>query len=308
MDGFYHNNAPRFYGKIKKIEIQGGIALDERKEKDGALPEAEQTASESQALHDELEDLAKVFQEELDRAKAEAREVAENGVEEPEILIQGLEDLAERPAHRESVSKKRVGLSPHPFDWLNVLIALAAVCFVFFGGYVFATHTEGFVAVCKAEEYRRENQKYSALDAYAEALTVLENNKINAENVYKREILVASSLGIVSGIEEPARHIQAWEMSLPHFYKVKRALQSGAEFTETVTAAEEIIGPYKTAAPEKIPYDDLLSQLEALKTAAVPESTENTQSARKKGNQAERKIKFVRYFVLSVLSCAYEQP
>ena len=82
--------------------------MDERKEKDGALPEAEQTASESQALHDELEDLAKVFQEELDRAKAEAREVAENGVEEPEILIQGLEDIAERPAHRESVSEERV--------------------------------------------------------------------------------------------------------------------------------------------------------------------------------------------------------
>lgn len=291
--------------------------MDEHKEKDGALPEAEQSASESQALHDELEDLAKVFQEELDRAKTQAREVAENGVEEPEILIQGLEDIAERPAHRESVSEERVpkeelceccgerrrgtvnnpnslycdecdaGLRHYPFDWLNVLIALAAVCLVFFGGYMFATHTEGFVAVCKAEEYRRENQKYSALDAYAEALTVLESNKINAENVYKREILVASSLGIVAGIEEPAQHIQAWEMSLPHFYKVKRALQSGAEFTETVTAAEEIIGPYKTTAPEKIPYDDLLAQLEALKTAAVPESTENTQSARKKGYQAK---------------------
>ena len=56
--------------------------MDERKEKDGVLPEAEETSSATQALHDELEDLAKVFQEELDRAKAEAREVAENGTEE----------------------------------------------------------------------------------------------------------------------------------------------------------------------------------------------------------------------------------
>lgn len=291
--------------------------MDERKEKDGVLPEAEDSASESQALHDELEDLAKVFQEELNRAKAEAREVAEHGTEEPEILIQGLEDLSEHPANRESVTEEAVpeeelcdccgerrrgtvnnpnsfycdecdeGLRHYPFDWLNVLIALAAVCLVFFGGYVFAEHTEGFVAVCKAEEYRRDNQKYSALDAYAEALTVLESSKINAENVYKREILVASSLGIVAGIDEPAQHIQAWEMSLPHFYKVKRALQNGAEFSATVTAAEEILSPYKTMAPEKIPYDEVLAQLEALKTAEVPASSESTQSTRKKGYQAK---------------------
>lgn len=291
--------------------------MDEQKEKDGVLPEAEENSSEGQALHDELEDLAKVFQEELDRAKAEAREVAEHGVEEPEILIQGLEDLSEHPADRESVTEEAVpdeelceccgerrrgtlnnphsayceecdaGLRHYPFDWLNVLIALAAICLVFVGGYVFATHTEGFTAVCKAEALRRENKMYSALDAYADALSVLESNKINAENVYKREILTASSLGIIAGIEEPAQHIQGWEMALPHFYKVKRALQNGAEFSATVTAAEEILSPYKTMAPEKIPYDEALAQLEALKTAEVPADSANTKSASKKGYQAK---------------------
>lgn len=290
--------------------------MDERKEKAGGLPEQDTDTSESQGLHDELEDLAKVFQEELNRAKAEAREVAENGTREPEILIQSLEDLSETPTHRESVTEEKLleeelceccgekrrgtannphsaycedcdeGLRHYPFDWANVLLALAAICLVFFGGYVFATHTEGFVAVCKADAYMREGKKYSALDAYAEAASVLEASDINAELVYKREIVLAASLGFVNGIDEPARNIQSWEMSLPHFYKVKRALQSGAEFTETVTAAEEILAPYKTMAPEKIPYDDLLAQLEALKTAAVPTS-ENTQTASKKGYQAK---------------------
>ena len=41
--------------------------------------------AEEQALHDEMEELAKVFQEELDRAKAEAKEVAETEPVDPEI-------------------------------------------------------------------------------------------------------------------------------------------------------------------------------------------------------------------------------
>ena len=65
--------------------------MDDQKEKKNATPdsEAEPNAaqSEEQTIHDEMEDLAKVFQEELDRAKAEAAEVANTVPEEPEILI-----------------------------------------------------------------------------------------------------------------------------------------------------------------------------------------------------------------------------
>ncbi len=289
--------------------------MDEQKEKADSLPKADENTA--QALHDELEDLAKVFQEELDRAKAEAREVAEHGTEDPEILIQGLEDVTEHPSQTESVTEEAVpeeelceccgekrrgtaknphsafceecdaGLRHYPFDWINVLFALAAVCLVFFGGYVFAEHTEGFAAVCKADALRREHKMYSALDAYAEAAAILEDDKINAEYVYKREIVLAASLGFVNGIEEPAKNIQPWEMSLPHFSKVKRALLSGAEFTQTVTAAEELLSPYQTQKPDQIPYDDLLAKLEALKTQPVSESDGNSQTASKKGYQAK---------------------
>lgn len=305
--------------------------MDERKEKDGVLPEAEETSSAAQALHDELEDLAKVFQEELDRAKAEAREVAENGTEEPEILIQGLEDLTEHPAHTESVTEEAVpeeelceccgekrrgtaqnpnsafceecdaGLRHYPFDWVHVLLAFAAICLVFFGGYVFAERTEGFAAVCKAEKLQRENKMYSALDAYADAASKLESRKINAENVYKREILLAASLGFINGIEEPAQNIQAFEMSFPHFREVKRALQSGAEFTETVSAAEELLVPYQTVSPDQIPYDDLLAKLEAMKTQIVPEAADGGQAVSQKGYQAKAE----KYSVPGVLFYQY---
>ena len=56
------------------------------------VPVAE-TADE-QALHDEMEELAKVFQAELDRAKSEAKAVAENAPVDPEIE---LSDAAQIP-------------------------------------------------------------------------------------------------------------------------------------------------------------------------------------------------------------------
>ena len=58
-----------------------------------------------------MEDLAKVFQEELDRAKAEAAEVANTVPEEPEILIQGLDDLP-NPAEEKAEDEEEEGERP----------------------------------------------------------------------------------------------------------------------------------------------------------------------------------------------------
>ena len=83
--------------------------MDDQKEKRGGTPEpdvepnAEPSAEPNaepqagsdgeQSLHDELEDLARVFQEELDRAKAQAEADANRTDDAPGILIQSLADL-----------------------------------------------------------------------------------------------------------------------------------------------------------------------------------------------------------------------
>lgn len=280
--------------------------MDDQKEKKNATPESEAepnaAQSEEQAIHDEMEDLAKVFQEELDRAKAEAAEVANTVPEEPEILIQGLDDLpnpAEEKAEDEEEEGERplcacceehpagtrenpdspycetcdTGLRHYPFDFVNILLVLAVLVFTFYGCYVFAGHTQVFTEVHKADSLAKQNKLYSALDAYSTAANTMVNQHINGELVYKREILVAYRLGGINMMQEPAENIKFWEMALPHFRSLRLALDEAESFLATVDAANAILAPYDTAKAEDIPYDDLIAQLDALKDEAVTETT-----------------------------------
>lgn len=264
-------------------------------------------AADEQALHDEMEELAKVFQAELDRAKAEAKEVAENVPVDPEI---DLSDAEQIPAATEKTvaenapipeeelcdccgEKRRgtaenpnapfcaecdAGLRHYPFDFLNLFFALIAICFVFYGGYVFANHTETFVAVQKADSLRAEKKTESALDAYTAAANTMINNHINGELVYKREILLAYNAGYFSNLSEPVENIHTWELSLPHFRTLKRALDDAAAFLTTWEAADAMISASVSSAanPSDLPYDALIAKLDAMKAAeVVTESSES---------------------------------
>lgn len=289
--------------------------MDDQKEKRGgtpdpnaepeSAPEAGQKAEsdDEQSLHDELEDLARVFQEELDRAKAQAEEDANRTDDAPGILIQSLDDLPEvqREADAEAEPKNDTeetlceccgerpsgtqkdpdspycivcdeGLRHYPFDFLNVLLALVLLVFVFYGGYQFAEHTEVFVKTAEADRLAAANELYSAWSAYIEAEDAMSADRIDGELVYKREILTLYKLGYMSNVVELGGNIPAWALQLPHFRSTKTQLDRAAQFLATGDAATEILSPYMSMSAQDIPYDDVLAQLEALKTA-VPEET-----------------------------------
>lgn len=268
-------------------------------------PEIAQPASEdAQALHDELEDLAKVFQEELDRAKEEARAVAENTPADPEIELSAPDEIpsasvSETPMDNgtspdgalcECCGEKRrgtaenpnspycsecdAGLRHYPFDFLNIFFAVIAVCFVFYAGYVFADHTETFVAVQKADSLKAAGKVYDAVDAYAAAANTMRNDHINGELVYKREILLAYQAGFIGELSEVAANIHTWELSLPHFRAVKAALDNSAIFLTTWENAGTIVSQYFSIDVQEIPYDDLIAKLDAMKTAEVVAGTD----------------------------------
>lgn len=293
--------------------------MDDQKEKRGGTPEpdvepnAEPSAEPNaepqagsdgeQSLHDELEDLARVFQEELDRAKAQAREDANRTDDAPGILIQSLDDLpdVQREADAEAAPKDDTeetlceccgerpsgtqkdpdspycsvcdeGLRHYPFDFLNVLLALVLLVFVFYGGYQFADHTEVFVRTAQADSLAADNELYSALDAYTQAEEAMSSDRINGELVYKRAALTMYKLGYMSNVVELGDAVHSWELQLPHFRAMKTALDRAEQFLATGDAATEILSPYMSMSAQEIPYDDVLAQLEALKTA-VPEET-----------------------------------
>ncbi len=290
--------------------------MDDQKEKRGGAPEpnaaqkAEPNAagkpeeSREQSLHDELEDLARVFQEELDRAKAEAAADAEREEDAPGILIQGLDDLPDAAAQAKEAAEEQPekekalceccgerprgtqkdpdspycsvcdeGLRHYPFDFLNVLLALVLLVFVFYGGYQFARHTEVFVKAVEADTLASDKELYSAWNAYIEAQDAMSADRIHGELVYKRAIRVMYRLGYMANAAEAGENINAWELNLPHFRSTKTQLDRAAQFLATGDAAMEILSPYSSTLAQDIPYDDVLAELEALKTASPEETT-----------------------------------
>lgn len=279
--------------------------MDEQKEKIGGSPaENPETPNPEQELHDEMETLAKVFQTELDRAKAEANAVAQDGVPDPEITLDAVPPVTESTAPAEPVPEEMLceccgeqkrgtkqdpnspfcascdhGLRHYPFDFLSIFFAVAAICFVFYGAYVFADHLPVFVAAQKADSYRAGNKLYSALDAYTEAANTMLNSHINGELIYKREIEVAYALGYVTGLSEPASNIRPFELSLPHFRSLKWILDDTEAFLTTWDRAGALVRPYLQKDAAEIPYDTVIAQLDALITEPVVPTTASAETA-----------------------------
>lgn len=250
----------------------------------------------TEEIKDEMEALAAVFQQELDKTKVESEAA------EPEILIQDLEDISEDPADNEEDSvnltedelcdccgeKRRGteqnpdsaycadcedGLRHYPFEFLNIFFVLAILAVVFYSGYVFADHLPTYIDVQKADALASENKISEALNAYATAANTMVSEGINGELVYQREIQVAFSVGYMEELDSLAENIRSWELNLPHFRKTKAALTEAKNILYTAQTAYTILNEYDTENTANLPFDEIIGRLTALETAAVEQTT-----------------------------------
>lgn len=274
--------------------------MDEQKEKmsetlsDAEKEEAVREFEQAKQIHDEMEELAKVFQEELDQTKKEAEEHPESILSAPKAEAEAeaeasvADESSEIPEEElcECCGTKRrgteknpdsayceeceTGLRHYPFDILNVILVLAALALVFYGGFVFANHTPTYASVLKADKLASENKLYSALDTYTAAANSMLNDHINGELVIKRELMTVYKLGGMNMMPENAKKIRAFEFNLPHFKALKVSLDEAVNYMAAAAASNEILSPYETVKPEDIPYDKIIADLDALRTQTPP--------------------------------------
>ena len=261
-------------------------------------PKAETTPEDEtmQQIHDEMENLAVVFQKELDKAKKDA----ENGVsestsaegsdaeevEEPEALKE--EELCACCGENRRGTKENpdsiycedceAGLRRYPFDFLNIFFVVAVLVLVCYGGYLFAGHTEAYAPVLEADKLVQEDKLFSAIDKYSVAANAMLNNHIHGELVYKRELLAVYELGGMNMIPGTAQKIKAFEFKLPHFAKLRKAVDNAESYMVTSVACNELVMPYESKKPQEVPYEDLIAKLEALKSATPPPMEDPTMS------------------------------
>ena len=264
--------------------------MDESKNKKDGMQTNEEntdTLADTEAIQKEMEELAAVFQEELDKATKEAEE-AEASLDRTESQIdtvdseEKVEDAEEsdevtlcacceeKPAGTAQnpdspyCADCEKGLRHYPFDLLNVILVLAALALVFYGGFVFANHFEAYAVVAKADNLQAEHALYSAIDTYTVAANTMVNNHINGELVYKRELLAVHKLGMMNLLPETAGKIRPFEMQLPHFKALREVLDESESYMATSAAASQLVLPYESKKPEEIPYDECMAKLEAL--------------------------------------------
>lgn len=306
--------------------------MDDNKEKnsDDLMPDN----GNSEEIQNEMEELAKTFQQELDKAKQEAKEVAENPPEEPEILIQDLEEIPQDSVSTDETeeipedelcqccgekrkgtssnpnsdycSECEKGLRHYPFDFLNIILALAVVAFAVYGCYVFADYSNIYSQAEKAEKYADQGKLYTAYQAYSTVANTMVTDKVNGEMIYKRSIENTMRMGGIGYISQLSTQFKTWELKLPHLKSVYNSFKFVQEFNVTSQDAYGIISKYETADPSEIPYDELMAQLDALETVAptVQSSTDTTTTTAPYNITASKYSKpmvlFVKYYLSTI--------
>lgn len=162
--------------------------MDENKEKLTGTPDDE--------LKSEMEDLARIFKEELDKAVKDAETAAE--ADSTTLEVEGYDPRAvSRKAKKKEAVKlceicgqKPCGteknpdspyckdceelLEKYPYDWKGVAAVLAIVCIAVAAVFLFALDTPVFSAMKRGDEAYKNNQLYTARAEYDKALNYVD--------------------------------------------------------------------------------------------------------------------------------------
>ena len=260
--------------------------MDENKEK-------ELNATEDERLKQELEELAKTFQEELDKAKAEEAAKTETddteNTENEGELIQELEDLEHIEEEEDEIPEKELcvccgekrrgtkknpdseycyecekALRHYPFELLNVIIPVLAVAFCLYGCYIFSNYMSIYTSAQQADKYVSQNKLYTAYSAYDTAVNKMKAKKVNGEMIYKRSLDCAYKSGEFLNSSVDTAVFKEWELKLPHLKSVYDIQRETLEMDATRAAIEGIIYQYDVENVEDLPYDKIIKEIEAL--------------------------------------------
>lgn len=257
--------------------------MDENKEKlSGLSPE------DTESIQDEMEELAKVFKEELDKAKSEAESLSE-GLEN--LQIEGYnpqkvtfgekpkaftekklcEYCGERPAGTDKdpdssyCSECEHTLEEYPYDYKGVIAAIVTVCIAVAAIFCFALNVPIFSAMKQGDKAVNEGRLYSAMNKYDEAVRLAENS--GSEKTYinlyaKRAITNFSMVNMNSAVTEIDENIPDFVLKLLTFKKLDNILDETERMQASAIIAQQHIANYPDVTEEN--YGDMIADLDNL--------------------------------------------
>lgn len=257
--------------------------MDENKEK---LNNEENTSPKPEDdIQQEMEDLARIFKEELDKTKKEAEEdlaIAELEIEgynpqtvsKEETKDKPQEELCEYCGERPKGTEKNPN-SPYcqecekllekcPYDYRGIITMLVIACVVVGAMFCFAVNTPIFSVMQKADKAAKEDRIFTALIEYEKALEFVSNKETTDVfyNLHEKRIKLYFDLGNIESVNsEIASYLTDDDLKLPLFKDTRKI----TEEIESMEATSVIIGQHVdlNMLTEKN-YEETLKELDKL--------------------------------------------
>ena len=255
--------------------------MDENKEKLSG------TSSDAENIHDEMEELAKVFKEELDKAKKEAESLTD-GLENlqvegynPQTVSLGEKKTIPEDELCEYCGERRRGtekdpdspycseceetLEKYPYDYRGLIATIVMVCVAVAAIFLFAINVPVFSSMKQADKEAEAGRLYTAMCKYDDAVEYADNISANNKcyNLYaKRAALNYRMVNMNSALAEISENIPEAVTKLLIFKDVDNIITDTERMQATAMVAQQYIGQYAEVNDET--YKKIIADLDAL--------------------------------------------
>lgn len=219
----------------------------------GDMKDRENDTLSGDGLDEELKRIRDAFQEELDGATqkvSQEKAAEEHPQPDQEISAEPDADDPAQPADRKP-------------DWKAIVLAAVVVLVALAGAVDFIWGVPAFARVLQAEQFVRQNQLNSAMDAYYEA----SQNTVAAaaKRTAKGQARLYLDLGYVENAQSMLRDFDLDKAANRDLKELSQQLDG---ITATISAVEGVFGAYEEVEEDQLPYDELIGKIDALKDAA----------------------------------------
>lgn len=257
--------------------------MDENKEKlSGSGSE------ENDDIHEEMEELAKIFKEELDKAKKESRNIMDDietmeiegynpqkvsrEKKTPEITedmlceycgekLRGTEKNPDSPYCEDCEST----LEKYPYDYRGIIVAILSACITIAAVFFFAINVPVFSAMKQGDKALADAKLQTAIGKYqqAEEYAKIIDSKKGYFNIYAKKVETNFTLvNMNSAITEIDENIPNAVLNLPTFKRLNEILDESERMQASALVVQQHLEKYPVVDDKN--YDAIVNELEGL--------------------------------------------
>lgn len=249
---------------------------------------SEKTAgkNEENDIKQEMEDLAETFREKLEETRQQTEEENHSEIKSEKKDVEAAPEISEDKLCECCLEKEKMdgssyceecdnGLRHYPFSFFNVIAVLTIIVAAISSIVFLSQKSDVYLKVAAGDKYARKGQMTSAIVKYSEAANKMVNNSVNYQLVYKKEIDAARKIGNMKDFNALKKNFRQWELNLPHFLSVKRAMIEYDSYRKTADAATAIMYGAAGAgkASDDSTYQDVVTKIGNLRASDIPDET-----------------------------------